>query len=159
MRECQSWVQWALGMAMLLAWPVALEADEEDADLPDSEEEESRPVAEATEAVSLSSVQRGNRMEFDGRLVRGESAGAGAVFLFERAPRPLPSMVALRSTFLQDTVREVFGSATSDSVGEVDSEGEGVSEAPRASGASKPSSTPPSGSSKGKAKRKPAKKR
>ena len=40
MRECQSWVQWALGMAMLLAWPVALEADEEDADLPDSEEEE-----------------------------------------------------------------------------------------------------------------------
>lgn len=55
------------------------------------------------------SLQRSNRMEFDGRLIRGETAGAGAVFLFERAPRPLPSMVKKRTSYLADTIRSVMG--------------------------------------------------
>ncbi|MEL6180720.1 MAG: helix-hairpin-helix domain-containing protein [Myxococcota bacterium] len=54
-------------------------------------------------------LQRSSRMEFDARVVRGEAAGSGAVFLFERAPRPLPSMVARRTTWLDDTVEDVFG--------------------------------------------------
>ncbi len=54
-------------------------------------------------------MQRGNRMEFDGRLIRGETAGSGAVFLFQRVPRPLPSMVKTRTSYLSDTVQEVLG--------------------------------------------------
>lgn len=55
------------------------------------------------------SLQRSNRMEFDARLIRGETAGSGAVFLFQRAPRALPSMVPLRKSYLQGTVDEVLG--------------------------------------------------
>lgn len=55
------------------------------------------------------SLRRGNRMEFDARLIRGESAGSGAVFLFERAQRPLPSMIDKRTSFLHDTVDSVLG--------------------------------------------------
>ena len=66
-------------------------------------------------------LQRGGRMEFDGRLVRGETAGAGAVFLFERAPRALPSMVETRSSFLNDTVEQVFGEEEISEVEEKDS--------------------------------------
>jgi hypothetical protein len=56
------------------------------------------------------SLRRGNRMEFDARLIRGESAGSGAVFLFERGQRPLPSMIDKRKSFLRDTVGSVLGS-------------------------------------------------
>ena len=54
------------------------------------------------------SLRRSNRMEFDARLVRGETAGSGAVFLFQRAPRVLPSMVARRTSTLQDSVDAVL---------------------------------------------------
>ena len=56
-----------------------------------------------------STLQRGNRMEFDARLVRGERAGSGAVFLFQRVPRPLPSMFDKRSSFLGDSVEDTLG--------------------------------------------------
>lgn len=56
------------------------------------------------------SLRRGNRMEFDARLIRGESAGSGAVFLFERAQRPLPSMIDKRKSFLHGTVDSELGS-------------------------------------------------
>lgn len=58
---------------------------------------------------SSPSLRRGNRMEFDARLIRGESAGSGAVFLFQRAQRPLPSMIQKRSSFLRDTVDALLG--------------------------------------------------
>jgi len=54
------------------------------------------------------SLQRSDRMEFDARLIRGERA-SGAVFLFQRAPRELPSMVERRRTFLEASVRSVLG--------------------------------------------------
>ena len=53
-------------------------------------------------------LQRSDRMEFDARLIRGERA-SGAVFLFQRAPRELPSMVERRKTFLEASVRSVLG--------------------------------------------------
>ncbi len=61
------------------------------------------------EAQTSSSLQRGGRMEFDARVIRGERAGSGAVFLFQRPPRPLPSMIERRSSYLQGTVHRVFG--------------------------------------------------
>jgi hypothetical protein len=53
--------------------------------------------------------RRGGRMEFDARLIRGETAGAGAVFLFQRTPRALPSMIQRRSSYLGETVHSVLG--------------------------------------------------
>ncbi|MEM6959069.1 MAG: hypothetical protein AAF645_25535, partial [Myxococcota bacterium] len=56
------------------------------------------------------SLQRSNRMEFDARLVRGETAGAGAVVLFSRGSRPLPPLTGERRGFSRRTVRDVIGS-------------------------------------------------
>lgn len=80
--------------------PVKNEEDEEE----DEEEEANQDQGTAT-----TTLQRGNRMEFDARLIRGETAGAGAVFLFQRAPRPLPSMVKTRTSYLSETVQDVLG--------------------------------------------------
>ena len=64
--------------------------------------------AGAADATSGSSFQRGQRMEFDARLIRGERA-SGAVFLFQRATRPLPSMVKRRTSYLDETVAKSLG--------------------------------------------------
>lgn len=57
---------------------------------------------------SGSKLQRSDRMEFDARLIRGERA-SGAVFLFQRTPRQLPSMVERRRTYLRESVRTLLG--------------------------------------------------
>lgn len=61
------------------------------------------------DAEPTGSLRRSNRMEFDARLIRGETAGSGAVFLFQRTPRALPSMVPLRTSYLQETVQQTLG--------------------------------------------------
>ncbi|MEM7447629.1 MAG: hypothetical protein AAF355_05245 [Myxococcota bacterium] len=63
----------------------------------------------ASEVQTGGSLRRSNRMEFDDRLVRGETAGAGAVVLFNRGRRPLPPLTAERTDFSQDTVRTILG--------------------------------------------------
>jgi len=75
----------------------------------DDEEEGGEEATEAAAPKQGGSLQRSNRMEFDARLVRGERAGSGAVFLFQRAPRALPSMVPLRQSYLHDSVSQVLG--------------------------------------------------
>ena len=74
--------------------------DAEETEVDDAAQEGQRPTA---------TLQRGGRMEFDARLVRGERAGSGAVFLFQRPPRPLPSMIERRTTYLDGTVYSVLG--------------------------------------------------
>jgi len=78
---------------------------------PQEEEEDDEEEVEerAAQETASSTLQRGNRMEFDARLIRGETAGSGAVFLFQRAPRALPSMVKTRSSYLSETVQDVLG--------------------------------------------------
>lgn len=79
-----------------------------EAEEPAEAEEGATEEAAATQASSASTLQRGNRMEFDARLIRGERA-SGAVFLFQRATRPLPSMVKRRTSYLDDTVATTLG--------------------------------------------------
>ena len=82
----------------------------------ESDAEEEAPTEDASSTTSgegqdsggLGSLRRSNRMEFDARLVRGETAGSGAVFLFQRAPRALPSMVPLRKSYLHRSVDQVL---------------------------------------------------
>jgi hypothetical protein len=53
-------------------------------------------------------LQRGQRLEFDGRLVQGQTARSGAVYLFERARSDLRSMVRERQSYRDEIVRTVF---------------------------------------------------
>jgi cytoskeletal protein RodZ len=67
-------------------------------------------AAETTErGVTSIATQRSNRMEFDARLVYGETAGSGAVILFERGQRHLPPLTKQRTKFLSATTEPVFG--------------------------------------------------
>jgi outer membrane biosynthesis protein TonB len=51
-------------------------------------------------------VEHESRIEFDERMVRGQSA-AGAIFLFQRTPSDLKSIVEIPSTFRPKTVELV----------------------------------------------------
>ena len=52
-------------------------------------------------------LRRSNRMEFDGRLIKGERA-AGAVYLFNRVPRKLPPLLKLERDELDRIVWPVL---------------------------------------------------
>ena len=61
----------------------------------------------AKEEGGKSTLRRSSRMEFDGRLVKGERA-AGAVYLFQRAPRRLPPLLRLKRDQLDRIVLPVL---------------------------------------------------
>lgn len=85
-----------------------VQADEQsESDASEESEDEERASTQ-----SGSQLRRSDRMEFDARLIRGERA-SGAVFLFQRTPRRLPSMVERRRTYLEESVRSVLGSTWS----------------------------------------------
>lgn len=54
-------------------------------------------------------LRRSNRMEFDARLVKGQTAQSGAVYLFQRAPRRLPPLLKLKQSYLHLIVDPVLG--------------------------------------------------
>jgi hypothetical protein len=47
-------------------------------------------------------------MDFDERLVKGQGARSGAVYLFKRTPRKLPELVALRTTYRERILTPVL---------------------------------------------------
>jgi hypothetical protein len=53
-------------------------------------------------------VQRESKIEFDERLVQGQTA-SGAIYLFQRGESEFNSMVRLPSTFRERTVENVLG--------------------------------------------------
>ncbi len=53
-------------------------------------------------------IRRGERVEFDERLIQGQTAKAGAVYLFERMSSDLRSMVKERSSYRDEVVEVVF---------------------------------------------------
>ena len=55
------------------------------------------------------SLRRSNRMEFDERLVKGQVAKSGAVYLFKRVPRRLPGLVGQRRSYRKRIVLPVLG--------------------------------------------------
>ena len=50
-------------------------------------------------------------MEFDARVIQGQRA-EGAVYLFQRAARPLPSLLQYRKSYLTSIVTPVFNAET-----------------------------------------------
>jgi len=55
------------------------------------------------------SLRRSGRMEFDERLVKGQAAKSGAVYLFKRMPRRLPGLIPLRRSYRRRIVEPVLG--------------------------------------------------
>jgi hypothetical protein len=86
-----------LGLCGALAMPLATLADDNGDD------------ADADAQEETGSLRRSDRMEFDARLVRGQKATSGAVYLFQRAPRPLPPLVVLEQSYLDRIVEPVLG--------------------------------------------------
>ena len=90
---------WGIAVSLLsIAAPGGSVLAQDDSAAPSADESGSR------------TLRRSNRMDFDARLVRGETAGTGAVVLFSRGNRRLPNLLERRRGFLRPTVEEVMGS-------------------------------------------------
>lgn len=60
------------------------------------------------EAPSADNLRRGARVEFDGRLVQGQMAKSGAIYLFARKRAELRSMVKERTSYRKEILRTVY---------------------------------------------------
>ena len=69
-------------------------------------------IALIFQAFAEPEVQRPDEMEFDARVIKGQRA-EGAVYLFQRAARPLPPLLSYKRDYLGAIVSPVFGSETS----------------------------------------------
>lgn len=78
----------------------------EDAPADEGEPTSTAPAGAGSE--DSRALKRGERIEFDARLIQGQTAKAGAVYLFERASSNLRSMVKDRVSFRDRIVRTVF---------------------------------------------------
>jgi hypothetical protein len=76
---------------------------------PEAPEEAPSPPKEDAPAATPSpeSLQRGGRVEFDGRLVQGQTAKSGAIYLFARPRTNLKSMVRERANYRKEILRTV----------------------------------------------------
>lgn len=72
-------------------------------------EAEAPAAAAPADPTAGGNVVRSGRMEFDARLVKGETAKSGAVYLFKREPRALPPLVPLRVSYRSRIVEPVLG--------------------------------------------------
>lgn len=79
----------------------------------DAEGGDAAPTSDAGDPAisggSGTSLRRSNRMDFDERLVKGQGARSGAVYLFKRTPRKLPELVSLRTSYRQRIIEPVLG--------------------------------------------------
>lgn len=67
---------------------------------------EASPASEETPSLAES---QSRRLDFDARVIRGETAGRGAIVLFERGGRAFAPLARVRRKFLLPTILAVFG--------------------------------------------------
>lgn len=86
------------------------DADEraDDADAA-SEAASEEPAEEAAAGAPSLSETQSRRLDFDARVIRGETAGRGAIVLFERGGRSFAPLARVRRKFLLPTILAVFG--------------------------------------------------
>lgn len=65
-------------------------------------------VKRSSQPVDPGGLQRGGRVEFDGRLVQGQTAKSGAIYLFARKRSQLKSMVEERVHYRKEVLRTVY---------------------------------------------------
>lgn len=77
-------------------------------------EEAPRPAgkapAPAQKGEEERDLKRGERVEFDGRLIEGQTAASGAIYLFERLPSELRSMVTERRSYRREVLETLYPS-------------------------------------------------
>jgi hypothetical protein len=70
------------------------------------------PAAEAkpveSDLVPASDLRGPTRLDFDDRLIQGQTNKSGAVYLFDRKETGISSMVRRRKTFRQLTLRTIY---------------------------------------------------
>ena len=66
------------------------------------------PGGPGEEVQPAGALQRGARVEFDGRLVQGQTAKSGAIYLFARKRAELRSMVQERTNYRREILRTVY---------------------------------------------------
>ena len=74
---------------------------------PEPEPAAAAPVRESP-SVDPGNLRRGGRVEFDGRLVQGQTAKSGAIYLFARKRSQLRSMVQERVEYRKEILRTVY---------------------------------------------------
>lgn len=84
-------------------------AETEDGEGETEEKDGETDGAGEEEAGESLGFQRSGRMEFDERLVKGQAAKSGAVYLFQRTPRRLPGLVPYRRSYRTRIVEPVLG--------------------------------------------------
>jgi hypothetical protein len=67
----------------------------------------SNNTAKGGSNVDPGALRRGGRVEFDGRLVQGQTAKSGAIYLFARKRSELKSMVEERTNYRKEILRTV----------------------------------------------------
>lgn len=75
----------------------------------DALEDENASDMDQSVTTSSSGMRHSRHMEFDARLIKGETAGSGAVILFDRGTRHLPRLTQRRTEFLDATIKPVLG--------------------------------------------------
>jgi len=72
-------------------------------------EEDTAGAGESAPAPQAgSALRRGARVEFDGRLVQGQTAKSGAIYLFARKRSELRSMVKERTSYRKEILRTIY---------------------------------------------------
>jgi hypothetical protein len=62
----------------------------------------------ATDAYAEPPKKGATRIDFDDRVIQGQSNTSGAIYLLDRKGTTIRSMVRLRTTFLHLTLRKVY---------------------------------------------------
>lgn len=93
--------------------PAEIEGDEVEQGAAETEGEGAEAAPEQERITSAASSGEGSlrhsgRMEFDERLVKGQAAKSGAVYLFKRVPRRLPGLVPMRRSYRKRIVQPVL---------------------------------------------------
>ena len=63
---------------------------------------EEAPASAGGEGESISSFKRARHMEFDERLIMGQSLKSGALYLFERKDSEIQTMLKIRRDYRQE---------------------------------------------------------
>ena len=105
----RGFLRWGLAALGALMWCTPASAQPKPAEDESTGEEGAGEEADTAVTEDGGSWRRSNRMEFDERLVKGQTASSGAVYLFKRVPRNLPGLVPLRRSYRSSIVEPVLG--------------------------------------------------
>jgi hypothetical protein len=76
---------------------------------PAREKEAAAQGSAAPPAPTASAVRGPNRIDFNERLIQGQTNKSGAVYLYDRKELKTPSMIKKRESFREETLATIYG--------------------------------------------------